>query len=214
MDTLQHSLPLRAVFFDYGGVIAEEGFREGFEAIAIQNGLDPAVLYCLASETVFTSRYIIGQCSESEFWEILRKRWQLGGKSNTEYVQEILTRFRLRPQMIAIVKALRSHGLATAILSDQTDWLDRLDARDHFFHYFDCILNSYHLGKSKRDPTLFDQAVQALGVIPEEALFVDNDQGNITRASSRGLQTILYRDYTRFIKELEKILSFPLTPFQ
>ena len=32
---------IQAVLFDFGGVIAEEGFRKGLSYIALLNGLDP-----------------------------------------------------------------------------------------------------------------------------------------------------------------------------
>lgn len=51
-------IPVKAVLFDFGGVVAEEGFRKGFEAIAAENGLDPIFLYTLAVEAVFESGYI------------------------------------------------------------------------------------------------------------------------------------------------------------
>jgi hypothetical protein len=34
---------IKAVVFDFGGVVAEEGFREGLKAIGRKNGLDPRV---------------------------------------------------------------------------------------------------------------------------------------------------------------------------
>ena len=204
-------IPVKAVLFDFGGVVAEEGFRKGFEAIAAENGIDPIFLYTLAVEAVFESGYITGHKSEADFWQLMRKRSGIQGKSNQVYTEKILRRFILRPEMIAIVRVLKSFGLLTAILSDQTDWLDRLDARDHFFPEFDHIFNSYHLGKSKRDITFFEDVIHILKVTPRAALFVDNDPGNIERAGSCELQTILYLDYERFIEQLNKTLGFCVT---
>ena len=54
------------------------------------------------------------------------------------------------------MSGLRRGGFLTAILSDQTDWLDRLEARHHFFGHFDRVFNSYHLGKGKRRITSYN----------------------------------------------------------
>lgn len=121
---------------------------------------------------------LTGHVSEEDFWRIIRHHTGIRGKSNEEYKEEILKRFIFRPEMIAIVRILRSQGLITAILSDQTDWLNRLDERDHFFIEFDSIFNSYHLGKNKRDPTLFTEVIHTLNVTPQKALFIDNDPGS------------------------------------
>ena len=36
---------IKTVIFDFGGVLAEEGFREGLLAIARENGLDPDAFF-------------------------------------------------------------------------------------------------------------------------------------------------------------------------
>ncbi len=47
---------------------------------------------------------------------------------------EILSRFILRERMIDLVGKLKPHGFIVGILSDQTDMLDKLNARMNFFH--------------------------------------------------------------------------------
>ena len=44
---------IRAVVLDYGGVIAEEGFRFGLEAIAARHDIDPAELQREAEDAIF-----------------------------------------------------------------------------------------------------------------------------------------------------------------
>ncbi len=192
---------LRAILFDFGGVIADEGFRLGLEAIALRNGVDPAVLHREAEDAIYETGYITGRGTEGDFWERLRRRAGIAG-ADEALTDEILRRFVVRPRMIAAVRALRRRGIAAAILSDQTDWLERLDARDGFFIEFDRVFNSYRLGKGKRDPTVFDDVVRALGVLPGGALFVDDNRGHVDRARSRGLAAVLFRTEDAFLSEL------------
>lgn len=200
---------LRAILFDYGGVLAEEGFREGLKAIARRHGLDAEAFFQLGAEAVYASGYVTGEGSEASFWERLCRQ---GGLSRYDpaFTTDILERFVLRPAMLTAVRSLRGHGYRVAILSDQTDWLDRLNGRDRFFHEFDRVFNSYHLGKGKRDPSLFDDAVIALGVAPEQALFIDDNAGHVQRAASRGLPVILFADQEQCLAELEERLGHPL----
>ena len=88
-------MPVKAVLFDFGGVVAEEGFRKGFEAIAAENGIDPVFLYTLAVEAVFESGYITGHKSDADFWQMIRKCSGIQGKSNEEYTEEILIKAEL-----------------------------------------------------------------------------------------------------------------------
>jgi putative hydrolase of the HAD superfamily len=200
---------IRAVIFDFGGVLAEEGFREGLYAIARERGLDPLAFYQAAFEAVYASGYILGQGAEGDFWNQVKQRTGLNGDEDSMR-QAILSRFVLRPRMLAIVRALRKKGYITAILSDQSDWLDRLDAQFHFFHLFDKVYNSFHLGKGKRDPSTFDDVVSDLGFAPHETLLVDDDLRNVERARSRGLQTLLFQSEDQCVEDLQAIFDHPI----
>ncbi len=205
MTGKENETPLQAVLFDFGGVIAEEGFRLGLKTLARENGFDPESFYNLAVDSIFASGYVTGHGTEADFWQRIRRAGLQGADEVLR--ARILEGFRVRPQMVDVARAMRRQGVLAAILSDQTDWLDSLDARDHFFQYFDRVFNSYHLGKSKQDPTLFDDVLRVLGVSPGRALFVDDHPGNIERARSRGLRVILYRDYESFADELQQVLG-------
>jgi putative hydrolase of the HAD superfamily len=105
------------------------------------------------------------------------------------------------------VRRLRAKGYVTAILSDQTHWLNELDKRDHFFREFDHIYNSYYLGKGKRDPSLFTDVVNELKLLPGEVLFIDDNDNNVQTARAMGLRAILYLDHEGFVSELEDTLK-------
>jgi putative hydrolase of the HAD superfamily len=198
--------PIKAVLFDYGGVLAEEGFRDGLYAIARSQGLDSAEVHRAGMEAVYDTGYVLGRGSEADFWREMRQRTGIVG-DDTTLSQEILDRFVLRPCMLAAVRVLKQRGITVAILSDQTDWLEWLDRRDGFSAAFDHIFNSYRLGKGKRDPSAFDDAVRALEVTPNKALLVDDLQENVARAAARGLRTIHFCDVSDFLAELAQMTS-------
>jgi putative hydrolase of the HAD superfamily len=201
---------IRAILFDYGGVLAEEGFREGLREIARWHGLDPEGLHRLGGDVVYESGYVVGRGDESAFWQMLCRRSGLPGYES-RFTDEILRRFALRPEMMAAVRALRRRGYLTAILSDQTDWLERLNSRDHFFEEFDRVFNSYRLGKGKRDPSIFDDTLRELSVEPARALFIDDNAGHTARAAGRGLHTILFLNQQQALTELAQVLGHPLS---
>ena len=197
---------IKAVLFDYGGVLAEEGFKEGLFELAKRQGLDPQRIARMGRAIMYSSGYIINQGTERGFWQIMRLRTNLRG-GDRELSDTILNRFRLRPGMLEFVRLLRAKGFITAIVSDQTDWLERLDERDGFFREFDHVFNSYRLGKSKRDPSLFDDVAQVLGIEPEEALFTDDTPGHVARAKERGMHVIIYEDENQFRSKAEFFLK-------
>jgi putative hydrolase of the HAD superfamily len=56
--------------------------------------------------------------------------------NDTELKEMILDRFILRKWMMDVIDKLGKNNIRLAILSDQTNWLDELEKRDHFFHKF------------------------------------------------------------------------------
>ncbi len=199
---------IRVVLFDYGGVIAEEGFREGLTEIGRMNGLSPDAFFEQAAEAVYETGYVTGRIEESSYWAELRDRLGIEG-SDEKLRKEILDRFVLRPWVFDIVRRLRDSGLRVAILSDQSNWLDELDKRDDFFKEFHSVFNSYHVGKGKRDPSLFEDVSRDLGVPHERILFIDDNEGHVTRAADLGFQVIHFRDKQSLIDGL-KSLGLPI----
>jgi putative hydrolase of the HAD superfamily len=196
---------IKAVLLDYGGVIADEGFQNTLRAICREQGLDETATLQVAKHVVYDSGFILGWGTEETFWQSMRDGAGLKG-SDSELTRRVLEGFVLRPWMIEWVKQLRSQGYGTVILSDQSNWLDWLDQRDHFFQHFTQVFNSYHMGKGKRDPSLFLEIAEKLALSPSEILFVDDMQSNIARAQSAGWNAIRYLDKASFLEESNRFI--------
>jgi putative hydrolase of the HAD superfamily len=196
---------IKAVLFDFGGVIAEEGFRDGLAAIAKKKNLDEQTFFRAAEDVMYKTGYVTGKATEKVFWETLSK--DTGLKEDVRALRtEILRRFVLRPQMLALADKIRDQGLIAAILSDQTNWLDEINRKKPFYNRFDYVINSYVLGKSKRDPSVFRDVSTIIGVKPHLMLFVDDNARNIKGAAETGMRTIQFKGIEDFKAQLEDIL--------
>ncbi len=196
---------IKVVLFDFGGVIAEEGFREGLEAIARKNNLDASTFFFQVVDLINSTGYLTGKCEEHDFWESLRIATRVKG-SDISLRVEILSRFIIRLRMLEVVELIKNKGLKTGILSDQTNWLDEINLNHHFYQYFDYIFNSFKLGKSKSDSSLFTDVCEYLGVKPEEILFIDDNSYHILRANNTGYHTIYFTGYDEFMSKLEAFI--------
>jgi len=193
---------IKAVVFDFGGVLAEEGFREGLKAIGRKNGLNPDNFFAVAGELVYQTGYVTGMSDESAYWSAVRKKTGISG-DDKDLREELLKRFVLRTEMVRCVGKLKSSGFVAAILSDQTNWLDEINRKTPFFHYFHYVFNSFHIRKSKRDTTIFRDICSEMGLNSHEVLFIDDNKENIKRASGEGLKVIHFRDVKNFEIEIE-----------
>ncbi len=180
---------IKTVLIDFGGVIAEEGFRDGLMAIGRNNGHNPEEFFSTVDSLIYDTGYLIGTSDEASFWIAVRQRTGIG-EDDASLRREILSRFVLRPDMLAHVDNLRSRGIVVAMLSDQTNWLEEIDRETKLYSHFDSIFNSYTIHKSKRDASLFAEVCATLGVTPRETLFIDDNINHIKRARIQGLQTI------------------------
>jgi len=197
---------IKAVLFDYGGVIADEGFQNGLRAMAREQELDETTMMNVARSAVYDSGFILGWGTEDEFWQCMREGTGLKG-SDAELTKRVLDGFVLRPWMIERVQQLNAQGVITGILSDQSHWLDWLNERDHFFEFFDPVFNSYYMGKGKRDPDLFPDITEQLALSPSEILLVDDIKSNVERAQAAGWQAIHYVDKASYLAMIDKILQ-------
>ena len=193
---------LRSVVFDFGGVLAEEGFREGLREIARKNGLDPDDFSFTADLLIYTTGYLTGHATEEDFWKAVRERTGVRG-TDKDLRGEILKRFLLRPPVVSCVDLLRAKGFSLAMLSDQTNWLEELDPSGSLSGRFDRVLNSMRTGRSKRTASTFGYLCETLELEPREMLFIDDNKGHIERATNMGLNTILYTTYEDFRKKVQ-----------
>lgn len=201
MNCLSKYSHINTVLFDFGGVLAEEGFREGLKVIARLNGIDEDIFFRTAENAIDSCGYLTGKANESTYWEVLRKTMRIKGDDQS-FRKEILSRFLLREWMFDLVKRIRDLKIHVGILSDQTDWLEKINAHSNFFPLFDFIFNSYYLGKSKKDPTHYDDILQKIGVEASQVLFIDDNPAHCERAKQKGWNVIYYLNRNQFIEEM------------
>jgi len=204
MTKQQAQSQISTVLFDYGGVLAEEGFHNGLIALAKEQNLNEEDMPKVATIAVYDSGFVLGRGTAADFWKLMRERSGLVG-DDTVLTERILSGFVLRPWMIELVRELHEQGYVTGILSDQTHWLDELNERQHFYHAFDHVFNSYYRGKGKKDPSLFNDVAAELDLPLSEILFIDDDAGNANRAREAGMQALQYVDKESFIQQIKQL---------
>ncbi len=196
------------VLFDFGGVLADEGFRDGLAAIGRLSGLDEEEVVRRGHELVVTTGYVTGRVGEGCWWEALRAAAGIRGEAE-RLRREILERFTLRPRMLEGVGRLRERGFTVGILSDQTNWLDELDGRHGLYGRFDYVFNSYHMGKSKNDPGHFDDVLKLLNRQGRQVLFIDDSAGHVDRARNRGWAAMLFRNEGDVLQAMSRLREGP-----
>jgi len=106
---------------------------------------------------------------------------------------------RYREPMWTLARDVRVSGVKTAILSNGVpEVMARVRADRPLAEIFDVVVVSYELGHAKPDREIYEATLSRIGVLPHDALFVDDRSENITAAEELGLQTFHFTGGDRF----------------
>jgi putative hydrolase of the HAD superfamily len=106
--------------------------------------------------------------------------------------EEHFKKIKLHPRVLETLESFRAAGLKQGILSDFP--LERKLENLGLSGYWDAVLCSEHSGRLKPDPLPFEKLAEALGLPPEQILYVGNSRRcDIYGAKRAGMKTALIR---------------------
>jgi HAD superfamily hydrolase (TIGR01509 family) len=92
---------------------------------------------------------------------------------------------------LPVVYELRQRGVKTALVSNCSHSTRGIVDRLGLVDAFDEVILSFEVGLAKPDPGIYREALRRVGVEPERAVFVDDQQEYCDGAASIGIQTYL-----------------------
>lgn len=196
---------IKAVLFDFDGVLTTDktGSVTTAKFLSEQTGLAHEYV-----KTVFRRHYfgtLRGEATQREVWSAFCA--ETGVPSEPYLLDEAACATPMDAQMLDLVRELRVH-YKTGMVTDNP--AERVAvAAEHFglTELFDAIAVSGKIGSRKDQPMIFEAAFSALGVHPEECVFIDNTASNLTVPGRMGVKTILFDDENRDMAALRQALS-------
>ncbi len=190
--------PVRALVVDYGGVLTVP-IKEAFDAWLDGEGIERESFRELLEEWRDTSdnamhRLETGAITGAVFAdEMVGRLRRVDGEAvlPDRLIERIFAGLVLDRDALVMLRAARSAGLLTALLSNSWDmeypWVD-LDP------LLDVRIVSGDVGLRKPDPAIYRLASQRLGVPLEECAFVDDLEPNVVAAQALGMHAVLHTD--------------------
>lgn len=212
--------PIRAVLWDFGGVILSSPF-EAFNRYEAERGLPLDVIRTINAtdpDTNAWARFERSDISATEFdHEFAADAAALGHDIRGADVLGLL-RGDVRPDMVAALDAVRAAGFLTACLTNNMAEPERAGASpdprrieiDAIMARFDAVVESSRVGVRKPEVRFYEIACERLGVTPSECVFLDDLGVNLKPAAAMGMTTIKVTEPTRALAELSEVLRIEL----
>ncbi|HEX6522497.1 MAG TPA: HAD family phosphatase [Streptosporangiaceae bacterium] len=149
-----------------------------------------------------------GECSIAEFETTLATRL-LSTNGEPVVAAGLLRRMFAAsvpvPAMYELMRALRSAGYGTALLSNS--WGCDEYPRADFPVLFDTVVISGEVGMRKPEPEIFRHAAATLGLDPRECMFIDDVDANVAAAIACGMTGVHHTDPVSTVAALEELLG-------
>src|SRR5271163_851292 len=210
-----HPPGIRAVILDYGEVLCHLPSTDTIERLADMFQMDPHTFLPTYLQT--RAPYDRGDLLPSEYWQNFAM--QAGVKISADAIEQarqldLELWSDLNDAMILWVQQLHAAGFKTAILSNMpADMATHMRRNFAWLSHFDHHIFSGEVRSVKPEPAIYQHCIDALGVRPSEALFIDDREINLDQARAAGIRTIRFQSVEQLRDELQS-LGFTILPGQ
>jgi putative hydrolase of the HAD superfamily len=203
---------IRAVFWDFGGVILSSPF-EAFNVYEADRGLPADFI-----------RSVNATDPHSNAWARLERTELTADEFDAAFAAEserlghrvpgadvlALLGGSVRPEMVDALDRVIDAGFVTACLTNNVVGGDPRPDVAAVMARFHHVVESSKVGVRKPEPRFYELACEAASVTPPECVFLDDLGVNLKPAAAMGMTTIKVIDPTDALTQLEAIVGFPL----
>lgn len=192
------------VYFDLGNVLLNFDHEIACTNLARVCQRDADSIRRVVFESELQEKYEDGRIGTSEFHESFCQ--ELGVQIGiAELCHEASAIFEPNYPVLPIVTQLQRTGVPMGILSNtcSAHWDYVIDGKYCFLNQlFTVYTLSFEAGSSKPDQGIYQRAIEAAGVKPEEIFFVDDRAENVKGALANGFDAVQFTDSLDLAREL------------
>ena len=196
---------IKAIIFDYGNVISSVDNDRFIKEISKATGKSGAELEQLISSSSDELRkYETGLITSDQFFERLIR--QRGLNIDKESFIKIFTgRLTPKPETLELIRKLKA-GYKLGLLSNTNEWDYEYEIKQcDVFSLFDSVTVSFKVGAMKPDKKMYIDALDKLGVQPDESVYIDDVREYAGAAGSLGIKSIHYTSHEDLLRNLRKL---------
>lgn len=196
-------MPITAIAFDWGGIFTENTFdSSAVRNLATRAGVSEAEI--AATYFPLMAEFEAGAFSFDTF---TTRFLQASGirLSSSEFRDVFLGSVRDRKEMYGVLASIPEH-YTVGMLSNNVEVLCDGVRNDPRMARIEHFVFSNEIRVRKPDPRAFAALTDALGVPPEETVFVDDHKGNIEACEALGYRGLWLESYPGFVMNWQTLL--------
>jgi putative hydrolase of the HAD superfamily len=199
-------MSIRAVFIDFGGVLIRTEDQAPRERLARRLGIPFETLYEVIFESESSHLASLGRISEEQHRQACARTLGVPRDEMGRVWDEFFAGDQADMELYHLLVGL--HPLRqVGLISNAWSGLRALITRAGWLDAFDALIVSAEVGIMKPDPRIYQLALEALGVDPQEAVFVDDTLANIEAARMLGMAVIHFTRPQAARQELTALLD-------
>ena len=199
-------MAIRAVFFDFGGVLMRTEFQAPRQHLAERFRLD----YDDIDKIVFGSESArlasVGEITEEMHWREVLKRLKRPVSEIKSFSDEFFGGDILDLTLVEYIRSLRGK-VQTGLISNAWSGLREFITKEKIIDIFDTVIISAEVDVVKPDAKIFNIALEQANVHAKEAIFVDDMKVNIEACEKIGMKGILFKNPQETMDQLDRILK-------
>jgi epoxide hydrolase-like predicted phosphatase len=201
----QSRLPIRAVIFDFGGVVYKEVMGFIYEDTGKRFGIEPSVVRDESKQ--LQAEWQKNKITSEEFWRRLASNLKIVDVQALKEVWDKTFVEHTAPneKTIEIIKKLKANGYEVVVLSNTIEPHAAYHKLKKNFDLFSFVFLSFEIGMRKPDRELYEYVLKQLNVHPEQCLFVDDSEKNVLAAEEVGMHAIHFKNAEQLEAELKKL---------
>lgn len=131
-----------------------------------------------------------GEITLAAFIDDLESRVPLAGAAfAADSPFNVMANLAIRPDRVALVESLRADGLGVGLVTNNVaEWAPLW--RPGVGELFDHVVDSADIGCRKPEPEIYAHSVALFDAVPQDVLFIDDFEWNVTGAVAAGLHGI------------------------
>lgn len=199
-------MTFKAIFFDLGGVIVRTEYQAPRQHLAERLGLEYDDLIKVVFDSETAQQASRGEISEDEHWKAVARRLRCEPAEIDRLRDEFFGGDIIDYELIEFIRSLRPR-YRTGLISNAWSGLRQYLIKSKFEDAFDSLTISAEVGAMKPQARIYQLALEAAGVAPQAAVFVDDFEENIEGARAIGMAGVFFRDPAKAVAELEALLN-------